>query len=103
MLASIAGFVPALAIHFSVGYTDTLHLLPVYVGVLMVGIALLLSRNGFKINSGDWPQRNKFLRSCTVQEDERFRDFWVGWLELSYPPFMIDAWRFWIRSSSLRA
>jgi hypothetical protein len=44
MLASIAGFVPALAIHFGVGYTDTLHLLPAYVGVLMVGIALLLSR-----------------------------------------------------------
>jgi hypothetical protein len=43
-LASGAGFGAALAVHWSVGYTDTLHLLPVYVGVLVVGTALLLSR-----------------------------------------------------------
>jgi hypothetical protein len=43
-MASLLGFGPALAIHFSVDYTDTLHLLPAYLGALLVWLALLLSR-----------------------------------------------------------
>ncbi len=43
--ASILGFLPALAIHFHVGYTDFAHLLPAHLGVLMVGASRLLSRD----------------------------------------------------------
>jgi hypothetical protein len=44
LAASVVGFGAAIVIHFNVGYTDTLHLLPAYLGIVMVGIALLLSR-----------------------------------------------------------
>jgi hypothetical protein len=42
--ASVVGFGAAIVIHVNVGYTDTLHLLPAYLGIVMVGMALLLSR-----------------------------------------------------------
>lgn len=45
LLSSIAGFVPALVVHFHVGYTDFFHLSPAYLGVIMVGIALFFSRH----------------------------------------------------------
>jgi hypothetical protein len=47
LAASGCGFGAALAVHLSVGYTDTLHLLPVYLGLPIVGAALLLSREWF--------------------------------------------------------
>lgn len=47
LAASGCGFGAALAVHLSVGYTDTVHLLPVYAGLPMVGAALLLSREWF--------------------------------------------------------
>ncbi len=45
--ASTVGFGAALAVHWQVGYTDPLHLLPAYVGLPLVGISLLLSREWF--------------------------------------------------------
>jgi hypothetical protein len=42
--ASTIGFGPALSVHYSVGYTDFVHLLPVYLAIPLVGVALLLSR-----------------------------------------------------------
>jgi hypothetical protein len=43
--ASTFGFGAALIIHLNVGYTDALHLLPVYVGMPLVATALALSRH----------------------------------------------------------
>jgi hypothetical protein len=42
--ASIVGFGAALGVHLAVGYTDVLHLLPVYLGIPMVGVALAMGR-----------------------------------------------------------
>lgn len=47
LLASVVGFFPALAVHWAVGYTDFVHLLPVYVGIFWVGAVLHLSRAWF--------------------------------------------------------
>jgi hypothetical protein len=47
-LASAVGFGAALAVHFSVGYTDSLHLLPVYLGAVMLAVALWLTRQWFR-------------------------------------------------------
>jgi hypothetical protein len=44
LLSSLAGFCAALGVHRQVGYTDFFHLLPVYLGIPIVGSALLLSR-----------------------------------------------------------
>jgi hypothetical protein len=44
LASSTLGFGAALVIHFNVGYTDALHLLPAYLGVALIGTALLLSR-----------------------------------------------------------
>ncbi len=43
-LAAAAGFVPALVVHGVIGYTDFWHLAPVYVGVVLTAVALVLSR-----------------------------------------------------------
>ena len=51
-LATLFGFGPALAIHGAIGYTDALHLLPAYLGLAMVGLALLLSRESANAISG---------------------------------------------------
>ncbi len=47
LAASTCGLGAALAVHWSVGYTDVFHLLPVYLAVPLVGVALLLSREWF--------------------------------------------------------
>jgi hypothetical protein len=44
-VASALGFGAALAIHHHVGYTDVAHLLPIYLGIPLVGVALALSRD----------------------------------------------------------
>ncbi|WP_041540412.1 hypothetical protein [Catenulispora acidiphila] len=44
LLSAAAGFGPTLAIHFSIHYTDLSHLAPVYVGVVLTAIALILAR-----------------------------------------------------------
>lgn len=44
MLSMVAGFVPALAIHYSVGYVDHGHLLPAYVGLAVTFCGVMLSR-----------------------------------------------------------
>ena len=49
--ASILGFGAALVVHWQVGYTDFLHLLPVYVAAGLVVVSLLLSRDWF---TGTW-------------------------------------------------
>lgn len=40
----VTGTVPALAVHYAIGYTTFIHLLPVYVLVLVTATALILSR-----------------------------------------------------------
>lgn len=44
LLSAAAGLGPTLAIHFSIHYTDLSHLAPVYVGVVLTAIALILAR-----------------------------------------------------------
>lgn len=39
----VAGTVPALAVHYAIGYTNFIHLLPVYVLVVATAVALVLS------------------------------------------------------------
>ncbi len=46
--SSVAGFGAALWIHHDVGYTDVLHLLPVYVGIGWMVVVLHLSRDWFR-------------------------------------------------------
>ncbi|MEV0379452.1 hypothetical protein [Nonomuraea sp. NPDC050643] len=43
-LAAVAGFVPAVATHLSIGYVDLWHLAPVFVGMALTTTALTLSR-----------------------------------------------------------
>ncbi|MCU7725699.1 hypothetical protein ODJ79_18375 [Actinoplanes sp. KI2] len=43
-LAAAAGFGPAIAVHIAIGYTDLVHLAPVYLGVLLTTAALVLAR-----------------------------------------------------------
>jgi hypothetical protein len=43
-VAALAGFGAAIAIHISVGYTDFLHLAPVYAGSVLTATSLVLSR-----------------------------------------------------------
>ncbi|WP_412735512.1 hypothetical protein [Krasilnikovia sp. MM14-A1259] len=43
-LAAAAGFGPAVVVHFVIGYTDLVHLAPVYVGVVLTTVALVLAR-----------------------------------------------------------
>jgi len=45
--ASVVGFGAALAVHLIVGYTDFFHLLPVYLGMTMVALAMAMSRPWF--------------------------------------------------------
>ncbi len=45
--ASLVGLGAAIAVHWQVGYTDSVHLLPAYLAVPLVGVALLLSREWF--------------------------------------------------------
>ncbi len=45
LAAASVGFGAALAVHMHVGYVDVFHLLPIYLGLPLVGIALLLSRS----------------------------------------------------------
>jgi hypothetical protein len=43
-LAAFSGFVPPVVIHSGVGYTDFFHLAPVFVGICLSALALILSR-----------------------------------------------------------
>lgn len=43
-LAALSGFVPPVVIHAEVGYTDFLHLAPVFVGICLSTVALILAR-----------------------------------------------------------
>jgi hypothetical protein len=47
LASSVAGFGAALSVHFAVGYTDSMHLLPVYLGVASVWLVLHLSQPWF--------------------------------------------------------
>ncbi|MEV4280425.1 hypothetical protein [Actinoplanes xinjiangensis] len=42
--SAAAGFLPAVAVHMVIGYTDVMHLAPVYVGITLSVVALTLSR-----------------------------------------------------------
>jgi hypothetical protein len=42
--SAAAGFLPAVAVHMVIGYTDAVHLAPVYIGIALTGVALILSR-----------------------------------------------------------
>ncbi|MEU8655929.1 hypothetical protein [Actinoplanes philippinensis] len=42
--SAAAGFLPAVAVHMVIGYTDAVHLAPVYVGIALTVAALTLSR-----------------------------------------------------------
>jgi hypothetical protein len=42
--AAAAGFVPAVLVHLSIGYTDTVHLAPVYGGIALTAVSLTLAR-----------------------------------------------------------
>lgn len=42
--AAVAGFLPAVAVHAVIHYTDFIHLAPVYLGIATTGIGLLLAR-----------------------------------------------------------
>jgi len=46
-IASIVGFGAALAVHWVVGYTDVVHLLPVYLGIVWVAVVLHQSKPWF--------------------------------------------------------
>lgn len=46
-LASITGFGAALIVHWVVGYTDVVHLVPVYLGMIMVAVIMKMSRPWF--------------------------------------------------------
>lgn len=53
LIGCLFGTAPALAIHFAIGYTHFVHLLPVYVLVLVVSCALALSRPYLTAAVGD--------------------------------------------------
>ena len=42
-IAGVAGFGPAIGVHFAIGYTDPLHLAPAAAGAALFGLGLLLS------------------------------------------------------------
>jgi hypothetical protein len=42
--AAAVGFVPAVLVHLTIGYTDLLHLAPVYAGIVFTGVSLALAR-----------------------------------------------------------
>jgi hypothetical protein len=44
LAAAAAGFLPAVAVHGSIQYTDNGHLAPVYIGIVLTITALALSR-----------------------------------------------------------
>lgn len=44
LAAGAIGFLPAVAVHVVIGYTDFWHLAPVYLGVVLTAVALTLSR-----------------------------------------------------------
>ncbi len=52
LASSVTGFGAALTVHFAVGYTDAIHLLPVYAGVASVGLVLHLSQAWFFRSTG---------------------------------------------------
>jgi hypothetical protein len=43
LLAGIAGFTPAIGVHFAIGYTDALHLAPAVMGAVLYTVGLLLT------------------------------------------------------------
>ncbi|MGW0662544.1 hypothetical protein [Streptodolium elevatio] len=43
-LSAIVGFLPPVLVHSHIGYTDFLHLAPVYIGMLLSAVALYLAR-----------------------------------------------------------
>lgn len=44
LAASAAGFLPAVIVHATIGYTDVLHLAPVLVGIVLTVVSLVLAR-----------------------------------------------------------
>lgn len=44
LVSAVAGFGPTLAIHYRIHYTDLSHLAPVYLGVVLTAVALVLAR-----------------------------------------------------------
>lgn len=46
LISGLFGFIPAIGIHFYVGYTDLLHVLPAFVGAGIFSVAILLSTKG---------------------------------------------------------
>ncbi|MEO3810333.1 hypothetical protein ABGB17_15130 [Sphaerisporangium sp. B11E5] len=42
--AALAGYVPPVLVHWHIGYTDFWHLAPVYAGILLTAVALVLAR-----------------------------------------------------------
>jgi hypothetical protein len=65
-VASTVGFVAAIAVHWSVGYTDVFHLLPVYLGLPMVGVSLLLSREWLLAEEQQPLERHTTLASLSA-------------------------------------
>lgn len=51
--AGILGYAPAIAVHFAVGYTDGMHLLPAFVGLGVFLLGLALSRSYLCMPAGD--------------------------------------------------
>lgn len=43
-LSAIAGFIPPVLVHLQIGYTDWWHLAPVYLGICLTTVALILAR-----------------------------------------------------------
>jgi MFS family permease len=43
LLAGIAGFTPAIGVHFAIGYTDPIHLAPAVTGAVLYAVGLVLS------------------------------------------------------------
>jgi hypothetical protein len=52
-LVGLAGFGCAIGIHFIVGYTDIIHLLPAYLGAGVYGVGLALSYRSMMIGTGE--------------------------------------------------
>lgn len=55
-LAAIAGFIPPVLVHSHAGYTDFWHLAPVYIGIFLTALALLLARPYLCAGRSAWPR-----------------------------------------------
>jgi hypothetical protein len=52
VLAGLAGFIPAIGVHFAIGYTDAIHLAPAVGGALLYGVGLALTYRKAQTASG---------------------------------------------------